>query len=66
MLKSAAWGLGASCMEKALKSPRGVSFFQTAKNQVAEAKPGVMGGCSFNLHSAFEANLGSSLRFVSN
>ena len=43
-------------MEKALKSPgRGLSFFQTAKNPVAEAKPrsdrGLCNQSAYNLHS---------------
>ena len=57
---------GASCTEKALKSPREVAFFETAKNRVAEAKPCLMGLCDqskINQHTIsiqfFEANLGS-------
>jgi hypothetical protein len=40
-------------------------LFATAQRDLFP-KPGVMGGYSFNVHSAFEANLGSSLGFVSN
>ena len=48
----------ASRTEKTLKSPgRGLPFFQTAKNPVAEAKPGLMGLCN---QSAFNLQISSS------